>query len=226
MSACFSLVARIVCFGVAVSNSAANAGFTSAEPSKPLEFRLVTPDQKPPLLELHLNAVDTYNTGFEGGDIYLSCYPNSIDYFRLNLVLYTSATFLFEQHPKAFIGIKNIDPSSFSPQIVPYVGEVEGTGEEDAPPSLFRFLDNVAAFQRAVGIWNEYEAGDENWLYVSSYPEAKFIQNLISSNVLSLIFYDKDSGKFYSALNVPYALDDAVFGQFEAECKKEWEKQP
>lgn len=213
LKACFLAVA---CFFILSSVSVLEAGTRADTPNTPITFELYLSEGNAPLLRASLSASDTYNTGFDGGSIYLSCYSGRFDYFRLNLVLHTNIAFVFERYPRAFVGIKNIDPSNF----VQFSGEVEGTGEEEALPLLFKFLDDAVAFQKAVGVWDEYEAGDENRLYVSSYPDFEFFQNFTSSNVINLMFYDKDRGTFSSSLGVLYTLDDAVVGQFEAECRK------
>lgn len=199
-------------------SNGAMAGTTSAEPIKPINFRLLVPAEKAPLLELNLKASDTYNTGFEGGKIYLSCYRGRFDYFRLNLVLSSNVAFMFERYPKAFVGVKSVDADMFFPNLPM---ELEGSSEAETPPLLFELADSELAFQRGVGFWDEYEVGDESFLYVSSHPNSEFFRTLSASNVLYLIFFDEETGKYYSALSVFYELESAVLTEFEEECRKE-----
>ncbi len=185
------------------------------DPIVPYVMRLGKPDTADPILFGGHSLIYGSTVNFPGGSIYFSCYPNRLDQFRLNLVLDTQIPDFFVSYSTRFVGVKYREKGA---------GQVVASRPTETiseiPPEFNIRVYSPASLQ-VVTPFDEYGVYDNRMLYVSSFPDASFWEEMKKSNRLMLIIYDEKDRRFHSVFDWNFELNDATARAFLAACLEE-----
>lgn len=182
---------------------------SNAQESK---FFLRTTEDNFPYLVGSFSGINGFSQTIKSGAVYFSCYPGRLDTFRLNFILKTVLSEYYAESQKIFVGLRN------STEMRRIVIISAPTDELDAPPLAFEFNSSIAGFAYDVLPYDKYGVSDFRRLYVSSYPNASFFEQLKRNNRLVLVAYISDERRFEIVMELYYSLTEETAKKFVISC--------
>ena len=152
-----------------------------------------------------------YSLGVETGLVYFSCYPGRVDTFRLNFVLDTVMPDHFAS-TQFFVG-----PRKNGEMGLGLLGS-KVTDQLAEPPSEFSLKAFAQGFPAVVRPFDEFDVSDSKKLYIQSFPDARFLEELKRSDRLAVIAYNSNDRRYDVVMELNYLLKDETVKKLLVSC--------
>lgn len=179
-------------------------------------FLFSLPKDRQPIISGRINSRNINSPLDFKGSVFLSCFDERIDTFRLNVILYDDIVSMFSNPPTLFFALSRMD----NVESASMWGHLRANAKQgqDELPETFGFDYSITAYAQNVKAFDEYSISTLNHTYVSSYPSASFFEGLQSSNRLIFFAYFEETETYETMFELYYELSQEAANSFIQSC--------